>query len=92
MEIFRISRLNRREWIETENGNRSRTAANGISRLNRREWIETSRAVTVKSGTSSISRLNRREWIETDKVDHCRFSYEVSPGLIAGSGLKLVFS
>jgi len=37
-----------------------------------------------------ISRLNRREWIETAKNKLQSSISRVSPGLTAGSGLKLV--
>ena len=36
----------------------------------------------------SISRLNRREWIETSSTRLAAIGSLVSPGLIAGSGLK----
>ena len=59
-----------------------------ISRPNRREWIETSCGTSLNNSIGRISRPNRREWIETPEVAGMLDLLGVSPGLIAGSGLK----
>ena len=65
MRSLRISRLNRREWIETPVIFPFFPSLRRISRLNRREWIETRNGSSTTSHNRRISRLNRREWIET---------------------------
>ena len=62
-----------------------------ISRPNRREWIETYSNPTTNTLDKRISRPNRREWIETGSSLATIRLPMVSPGLIAGSGLKLYF-
>ncbi|CAI8968764.1 protein of unknown function [Methylocaldum szegediense] len=66
--------------------------AGGNSRLNNREWIETTLNRPLAETFNSNSRLNNREWIET--VVNQRIGprpHKVTPGLITGSGLKLLF-
>ena len=60
-----------------------------ISRLNRREWIETGSGSSRALPPPRISRLNRREWIETALYTSVAANSLASPGLTAGSGLKL---
>ena len=65
-------------------------ACGSISRPNRRERIET---ISMINDTASdrISRPNRRERIETLAIELRQwYPVRVSPGLTAGSGLKLM--